>query len=757
MRSRWWCFFGLLFTLPVWGQIVNGSFETGDLTGWTVGGTARVQVISATGVNPNITPFDGSYFAVLSTGPANTGGAASSLDGQGSSNDFDIATLSQTISVFSVPFTLSLAVMWLTSEGDQPAAYDDLFDVTINGFPLFRHSVQKAGTGASPWPDFGPTNNTGYLFTASGPIQNTSIRTCTRCGRTGWVTTTITLMTVGTYLLQIRVADQQDNAYDSALAVDAVSASPYPPSTAQQLTLSSGLTVEWKGGGLEARPVDSREVAAAENPEAYVFISSGNLTGDNPGAQEQVFYWSGGTTQRLTAATGGSFSHPAVTSNGRFVAFASTANLTGANADGNWEIFRIDRNTLATIQVTNTTAPCQNRFPVVARNNDGNAVVFVSNCGHGNYSNPDGNDEIVAWNGSTFAGTNTSGCQNYAPSVSRSNGRYVAFVSTCNIAGFNADGNPEIFRWDRNNNAFLPITSSADPQANDTPAISRDGSRIAFTSNGNYGGINPDGSYELFFWNGANNQQLSNGSSNEAFILARLSDDATYALGELLDFTLGQFQVRRFATGSTGQPGYPLVTHFAPLLPAISRQGANVPAAWQSDANPLGQNNDGNTEIFRHDPALAPPRYLLCASPNVPIPDNSETGVTSSILVPQGLGNILDVDAWVLTSHTRVGDLNIFLTSPTGTTAQLVNRLTNGGGGCSQKNVDAVLDDQAVLLVQTRCGNDLPAVSGFYQPFQSLSSFDFQPSQGSWQMRIEDRQGGQTGNFSSWCLAVTSQ
>lgn len=745
----------LSLSLSAWGQIVNGSFETGDLSGWTVGGTGRVQVISATGVTSNITPFDGSYFAVLSSGPGNVGGTATSLDGQGGSNDYDVATLSQTFAVTSVPFTLSLAVMWFTSEGDQPASYDDLFDVSINGFPLFRHSVQKGSSGSSPWPDFGPTDNAGYVFTAPGPIQNTNIRSCTRCGRTAWITTTITIMTPGNHTLAIRVADQGDAGFDSAVAVDAVSFSPYPPSTSQQITVSSGLTVEWKGGGLEARPVDAREVAAAENPEGYVFISSGNLTGDNPGAQEQVFFWQANTTQRLTAASSGSFSHPAITANSRFVVFASTANLTGGNPDGNWEIFRIDRNTLSTIQVTNTTAPCQNRAPVVATNS-GNPVVFVSNCGHGTYPNPDGNDEIVAWNGTTFAGTNTSGCQNYAPSVSRGNGRYVAFVSTCNIAGLNPDGNPEVFRWDRNTDGFLPITTSVDPVANDTPAISSDGSRIAFTSNGNYGGINGDGSYELFFWNGTSNQQLSNGSANQAFILARLSEDGAYALGEVLDLSTGQFQVRRFATGGIGQPGFPLVTHFAPLLPAISRQGGNVPAAWQSDANPLGQNSDGNTEIFRHDPALAPPRYLFCAFPNLPIPDNNPTGVTSSILVPPGLGNILDVDAWVLASHTRVGDLNIFLSSPEGTTRQLVNRLQNGGGGCAGDNFDGVLDDEAAATVQVRCGN-LPAVSGFYQPFQGMSAFDFQSTQGSWLLRIEDRRSSQTGTFHSWCLALTSQ
>ena len=745
----------LLLAVPALGQITNGSFETGDLTGWTLGGTGKVQVISPTGVTPNIPAFDGSYFAVLSTGPGNAGGAATSMDGEGGSNDDDVATLSQTFTVTSVPLTLTVAVMWLTSEGDQPPAFDDLFDATLNGFPLFRHSVQKASAGISPWPDFGPTDNNQYTFTAPGPIQNTSIRPCTGCGRTGWVTSTIAIMTPGSYTLLFRVADQGDAEFDSALAVDAVSTSPYPPSSSQQLTVASGVTVEWKGGGLEARPVDSREVAAAENPEGYAFVSSGNLTGNNPGAQEQVFYWSGGTTQRLTAATSGSFSHPAVTSNGRWVVFASNANLTGANADGNWEIFRVDRNSLAVTQITNTTAPCQNRFPVVARNNQGNPVAFVSNCGHGSFTNPDGNDEIVAWSGTTFAGTNTAGCQNYAPSISRTNGRYVAFVSTCNIAGQNPDGNPEIFRWDRNTNNFAPITNSTNPVANDTPAIAANGASIAFTSNGNYTSQNADGSYELFFWNGSF-RQLSNGTSTQAYILARLSDDGAWALGELLDLANFQFQVRRFATSAAAQPGTSLETSLNPLLPAISRAGANVLAAWQSTDNPLGLNPDGNQEIFRHDPALAPPRYLLCQTVNQAIPDDNATGVSSSISVPTGIGQVLDVDVWVNITHTRVGDLNLFLTSPGGTTVQLINRLTDGDGECADDNLEPVLDDEANLAVQNRCG-DLPAVSGFFVPYQSLALVDGQLANGSWQMRVADRRGGTTGTFRAWCLALTAQ
>lgn len=749
--------FLLLSFAPVaWGQLIsNGGFESGNLSGWTTGGTNRVGVIAATGVTPNIAPYEGTYFAVLSTGPGDAGGANTSLDGYGAitNNEDDVATLSTTFSVAVAPITIAFAYAFATSEHDQPAQYDDLFDITLRreatpnttGVPLARGSVLKTVSGNSPWPDFGPYDGVQYTITGGGSIAGTQLRG----GRTTWTRVCVTIDLPGNYTLTFRVADQGDAYFDSALLVDAVEVPSTCALASSQLTNTTGAVTEWKDGSLQYTPVDSREVALADSPPILAFVSSANLTGDNPGAQEQVFAHDGLSYQRLTSASAGSFSHPRLTANGNFVAFASTANLTGQNPDGNWEIFRVNRQTLAVTQVTNTLPPCENRAPSIAGDSAGNVIAFTTTCSLPGFPNPDGNQELVVWNGTSFLGTATNNCQNYAPAVARQASQYVAFVSTCNLTGGNADGNPEIFRFNWQAPSFLQITTSADPVASDTPSIERTGNRILFTSNGNFSGNNADGSYELFRWQSPGTiAQVSNSPATVAFISAAFDDPGVWAVGEALDFNTFTFESRLFYTPTLGS-GLSLFTAFDPLLPALSAGGDIRRIALQSASNGSGGNPDGNVEVFQLTTA-AGSRRILCGQPNVAIPDNNANGVTN-IIGSSVNGTLADVDVWVQVNHTRVSDLQVQLTSPAGTTALLVDRPGLPGSGCNGDNVDAVLDDEATQSAETQCLN-LPALSGFLVPNSALTAFDGQAASGNWGLRVSDRQGGQTGTFLRWCL-----
>lgn len=754
--------FILLLPALAYGQLItNGGFESGNLTGWTTGGTNRVGVVTTANVNPNIPAYEGTYFAVVSTGPDDVGGTATSLDGVGSNNNInnedDVATLSTTFTVTSAPISLAFSYAFMTAESNWDPQYDDLFDVTLRrenspattGVPLVRGSVLKPVSGISPWDDVGPYDGVNYTFTGGGPIAGTNPDD----GRTGWTRVCVTIDLPGTYTLQFRVADQGDAFYDSALLVDAVEV-PSPCSLASsQLTNTSGSLTEWKNGGLVYTPVDSREVALAYGPPVLVFVSSANLTGDNPGAQEQIFAHDGTGYQRLTAATAGSFSRPAVSANGRWVAFASTANLTGQNTDGNWEIFRVDRQTLATVQITNTAGPCENRAPSIGDDAAGNAIAFTSTCALPGVPNPDGNPELVAWNGSAFAGTNTSGCQNWAPALARQQTRYVAFVSTCNFTGGNSDGNPEVFRWDRQTNTFQQITASSDPVTQDTPSIDGTGTRILFASNGNYTSQNADGSYELFLWQSpATLRQVSSDSATAAYLSGNLDTSGSWAVGERLDLSTFGFEARIFPTGQTSL-GTTVFSAPDPLLPAISGGGARW-IALQSSSDASGGNPDGNVEIYQVQSGVGA-YHVLCSQPNAPIPDNNAAGVTNSIAsaVP---GTIADLNVWVQVTHPRVSDLQVQLTSPSGTTQMLVDRPGIPGGGCNGDNVDAVLDDSATQAAETQCLTR-PALSGRLVPNNPLSVFTGQAAAGNWQLRVSDRANNQTGTFQRWCLLIQLQ
>ena len=75
-------------------------------------------------------------------------------------------------------------------------------------------------------------------------------------------------------------------------------------------------------------------------------------------------------------------------------------------------------------------------------------------------------------------------------------GTRIAFTSNADIIGGNPDGNFEIFLFDTLG-AFTQITDEA---AGDSilPSINEDGTRIAFFSNSNIRGGNPDGNFEIY-------------------------------------------------------------------------------------------------------------------------------------------------------------------------------------------------------------------------------------------------------------------
>jgi len=173
--------------------------------------------------------------------------------------------------------------------------------------------------------------------------------------------------------------------------------------------------------------------------------------------------------------------HPALSNNGRWIAFSSNASTPGsfdgdANsaalvADGNQEIFiyfipatvtvdlsngadpaNVELGTGTFTQVTNTPA---SRLPVPGSATSSPFVAF------------DNRDAAVNDNSST-----------------------VAFVSTRNLVGTgNQDANPEIFLYNRTAGtiAQLTVTSTtqANPIFNENPSLSGSGSVVAFISNAN--------------------------------------------------------------------------------------------------------------------------------------------------------------------------------------------------------------------------------------------------------------------------------
>ena len=115
------------------------------------------------------------------------------------------------------------------------------------------------------------------------------------------------------------------------------------------------------------------------------------------------------------------------------------------------------------------------------------------------------------------------------------------------------------------------------------------------------------------------------------------------------------------------------------------------------------------------------------ASPGVNIPDNNQTGVSSSIALNQA-GFARRIRAGVGITHTYIGDLEVELVSPSGDRALIHNR--QGG---SQDNLQQIYDSAA--------NPALAALTG-------------KAAAGNWELRVRDVDAQDTGRLDTWSIEV---
>ncbi len=140
------------------------------------------------------------------------------------------------------------------------------------------------------------------------------------------------------------------------------------------------------------------------------------------------------------------------------------------------------------------------------------------------------------------------------------------------------------------------------------------------------------------------------------------------------------------------------------------------------------------------------------------IPDGAGAApgvLTASVAVPAAAATISDLDVVIEDlRHTFVGDLDIRLTSPSGTTVTLLSRPGAGVAGARGNDLlNVVLDDEAAAAVDTIPDVNPPGgYTGRYRPDQPLSAFDGQSRAGTWTLRVADVSQNDTGTLNSWSL-----
>jgi len=393
-----------------------------------------------------------------------------------------------------------------------------------------------------------------------------------------------------------------DEGNNSATDNDSLDPSALPT----QVTDSSGADLFLKDGGFHYIPVANHRPALSDNGEVLAFVSSGDYKGINGDLGSEIFIHtdSGGIEQVTDVPSPVAFDHaadPAISRNGRYLVFASSADLTGDNPDWNREIFRYDRSTGSLVQVTITVTGEHGR-PTVS--NNGRRIAFSTTSRDLIHDfNPDGNQEIAVWDNGVLHGFESSGCRNHTPMISRHNqGRYVVFISDGDLTGDNPDGNQEVFqwRWDQGDSGMNQVSDSdgGAGEGNDAACTTRTGNLLAFLSNADYTGQNGDHSLEVFTWNRSSGAfaQVTNSGPLAVHTSVSMDDDGEFLAYERFNLLSGAFEIHCVDLGSGTDE---LVVSGEAFLPVVGVSGSTPVLAFESTENYVGWNSDGNSEIWK--------------------------------------------------------------------------------------------------------------------------------------------------------------
>jgi Tol biopolymer transport system component len=248
------------------------------------------------------------------------------------------------------------------------------------------------------------------------------------------------------------------------------------------------------------------------------------------------------------APAAGTSGRPSVSTDGRYVAFASTApNLVRGDNNGVSDVFVRDRQTGVTTRVSVSSAGVEangvSGNPSIS--GDGRYVVFESRATNLITVNPGGFQNIYERDlvtGRTQR-INCSDSQFTQPDgdsadpVISADGQHVAFDSVAgNLGGADTNGVSDVFRWDRHDWGFSSPTMISRNQffyqgdgPSWGPSISADGSVVAYTSDATDLDVRADSnnSSDVFVYDGRTtlvsrgfDGKLGNGASRDATLSA---------------------------------------------------------------------------------------------------------------------------------------------------------------------------------------------------------------------------------------------
>jgi subtilisin-like proprotein convertase family protein len=126
-----------------------------------------------------------------------------------------------------------------------------------------------------------------------------------------------------------------------------------------------------------------------------------------------------------------------------------------------------------------------------------------------------------------------------------------------------------------------------------------------------------------------------------------------------------------------------------------------------------------------------------------------------SQLAVDSTGSIVNAEVTLNITHSFVGDLEAYLTSPSGRRILLFSRV----GGQYNDFVDLTLSDSGSLPIDTIGFNDLDSDShytGIWRPEEALSTFNGDEAAGIWTLSITDTVQEDEGSLDDWSLSFNT-
>ncbi|MDP6716581.1 MAG: hypothetical protein QF368_18420, partial [SAR202 cluster bacterium] len=362
---------------------------------------------------------------------------------------------------------------------------------------------------------------------------------------------------------------------------------------------------------------DSGAPAISADGSRIAFVSNADFTGENADGNKEIFLFNvaSGVFTQVTRTTGSVNASPSISADGSLVALNSDRDLAGNNSDGNLEVFLFDVASRLFTQVTKTSGG-SNTSPKISA--DGTHVVFESDRDLAG-GNPGNNSALFLFDtsdGSFSQIATTTGATGFAQSIN-SDGTRVAFQSSANLIGKNPDGNIEIFLFDSATGQVVQATNTTGG-VNETPSINASGTVIALISDRDLTGENSDGNREVFVFSTASgtSTQVTNSIGGRS-VTPSISADGT-RIAFVSDNDLAASEVTQLGQNVDGNDEIFLLdtvrgivsqvtetTGGANYAPSISADGTSI--AFSSSGDPTRSNSEVNGEVFLAGAARATP------------------------------------------------------------------------------------------------------------------------------------------------------